>query len=255
MAKYYTMKTSNKILTGFLVLIFLVPLLVLLSFKSKIRNGEFTTVNSQAFHSPYSRNGSFNPYKTVKVIGQAGNEFTVNIHRADTMSYNYHLYNNDSVKVYNDGDILMIRLAGSPRESGDERDEINLDLKLPSLEHLIVENAEANVFFADSAKNMEAEIYGSGRLNFGDKRDNQGPSVAGKPAIRLPQLSIKSSGADLAIGQNLNVGLLKIETAGAATITIREGAVIDNIQGQLSDSSSVNANWKYVKKLQSTSGQ
>jgi hypothetical protein len=40
-----------------------------------------------------------------------------------------------------------------------------------------------------------------------------------------------------------------IQADGTSTVNIKEGATIDVIQGNLSDSSTVNASWKYVKKL------
>ena len=65
------MNTSNKILTGFLLLVFLVPVFVLLSFKSKVRSGQFTVVKNEQYKSANFREGDFQSYKVVKLVSFA----------------------------------------------------------------------------------------------------------------------------------------------------------------------------------------
>ena len=66
---------------------------------------------------------------------------------------------------------------------------------------------------------------------------------------RIDQLSVKSTNGEMSLGRNVHIGQLVIDAEGASTLNIKDGATIDNIQGNLSDSSTVNACWKYVNKL------
>jgi hypothetical protein len=257
------MRTSNKILIGFLILIFLVPVFVLVSFNSKIRKGEFTVVKSEQYEGADSRSGSFKPYKVVKIIAPPGNVLQVNLQHADTLHYGYHITSLDSVKVYNLADTLFIQYLGQPRanrsHTNEERFEdqfqpsrLHLDVQLPSVENLIIDNADVKVSTMDArGGNINAEIYGSGSLKIGEtgNKDRDEKGGVKEETWQLQQLSVKNSGAELSVGKNVNIRVLKLDATGSAVIGIEDGAVIETMLGNLSDSSSVNANWKYVRRL------
>src|SRR5688572_29102121 len=103
------MRTSNKILVGFLVVIFLVPLFMLMSFNSKIKKGQFTVVKNKRYESVDFRGGSFKPYKVIKIVAPGSKALKVNLQNSGSMSYNYNITSGDSVKVYNVADTLVVQ--------------------------------------------------------------------------------------------------------------------------------------------------
>jgi hypothetical protein len=252
------MNTSNKILTGFLLLIFLVPVLVLLSFRSMIRSGQFTVVKNEQYKSANFREGNFQPYKVVKLVSPEGRALKCNLQYSDSLYYSYNVNDSrDSVRVYNLADTLFIQYINKTATKDNTgvyaHDELYIDVKLPSMEQLIINNAAVNIaglLTGGAAKNMMVEVYGTGFLGLGESNDgDNGAKIASVDLYTIDQLSIKSANGELSLGKNVHIAQLTINTVGRSTINIDEGASIDNAQGNLSDSSTVNASWKYVKKL------
>lgn len=252
------MNTSNKILTGFLLLVFLVPVFVLLSFKSRIRNGQFTVVKNEQYKSANFREGNFKAYRVIKLVSPEGRALKCNLQYSDSLYYSYQINDSrDSVRVYNLGDTLFIQYINKTvtKDNTDvySPDELYVDVKLPSIEQLVVNNAEVNIPGVNTgavAKNMTVEVHGTGLLRLGEinEKDND---TTGESAdfYTIDQVSVKSANGEMSLGKNVHIGQLTINTEGRATINIKEGASIDNVMGTLSDSSTVNASWKYVKKL------
>ena len=65
----------------------------------------------------------------------------------------------------------------------------------------------------------------------------------------IDQLLLRSANGEMSLGKNVHIGQMIIKADGASVVNIEDGAEIDHLQGNLSDSSTVNASWKYVKKL------
>jgi hypothetical protein len=249
------MNTSNKILTGFLIVIFLVPVFILLSFNSRIKNGQFTVVKNEQSNGANFRNGNFKAYKVVKLVSPPGRALKCNLQYADSLYYSYNMNDSqDSIRVYNLADTLFIQYI-SKKAQKDNTDvyndnELYVEVKLPSVEQLVINNAEAIIsgMNASDTKNMLVEVYGTGLLNVGSIGEDDNDTT-GKSPYTIDRLSFKSANGEMSLGKNVHVGQLMIQADGTSTINIKEGAAIDNIQGSLSDSSTVNASWKYVKKL------
>lgn len=252
------MNTSNKILTGFLLLVFLVPVFVLLSFKSKIRNGHFTVVKNEQYKSANFREGNFKAYRVIKLVSPEGRSLKCNLQYSDSLYYSYNVNDSrDSVRVYNLGDTLFIQYINKTATKDNTgvyaHDELYVDIKLPSIEQLVVNNAEVNipgVYTGGAAKNMTVELYGTGLLSLGEINDgDKGTTNKTTDFYTIDQVSVKSANGEMSLGKNVHIGQLTINTEGRSTININEGASIDSVEGNLSDSSTVNASWKYVKKL------
>jgi hypothetical protein len=252
------MNTSNKILAGFILLVFLVPVFVLLSFKSKVRSGQFTEVKNEQYKSANFRDGNFQPYKVVKLISPEGRALKCNLQYSDSLYYSYNVNNSrDSVRVYNLADTLFIQYITRTTSTKDNTDvyspdELYVDVKLPSIEQLVVNNAEVTIanMNTEAGKSMLVEVYGTGLLKLGSTPgDNRGIMTDNKDLYTIDQLFFKSANGEISLGNNVSIGQLTINAEGTSTVTIKDGASIESVQGNLSDSSTVNASWKYVKKL------
>lgn len=250
------MNTSNKILTGFFIVIFLVPFFMLLSFKNKIKGGQFTVVKNDQYMSENFRSGNFKAYKVVKLVAPPGRALKCNLQYSDSLYYSYHINDSrDSIRVYNLADTLFIQYISKTVQQDNtdvySREDLYVDIKLPSIEQLVVNNGEATISGINPAfaKNLSVEVYGTGLLNLGSVNQDTHEQGDDKGAYSIDQLSVKSTNGEVSLGKNVHIGQLVIEAGGASTVNIKDGATIDNIQGNLSDSSTVNASWKYVKKL------
>jgi hypothetical protein len=162
----------------------------------------------------------------------------------------------DSVRVYNLADTLFIQYFNktAPKDNTDvySHDELYVDIKLPSIEQLVVNNAEVTIsnMNTEIAKSMLVEVYGTGLLNLGSTHnEDNGTATENKDFYAIDHLSFKSANGEISLGKNVHISQLTIHTEGTSVVNIKEGAAIDNVQGNLSDSSTVNASWKYVKKL------
>ena len=93
------MKTSNKILMGFIIVVFLIPVFILMSFNSKIKKGQFTVVKREIYEGGNSRSGTIKPYRVVKIVGPGFPEaFSCNLIPAEAASYSYQ-NNNDQDSI------------------------------------------------------------------------------------------------------------------------------------------------------------
>ena len=250
------MNTSNKILTGFLIVIFLFPVFILLSFDSKIRKGQFTVVKNEQYVSANFRSGNFKPYKVVKLLAPPGRALKCNLQYSDSLFYSYNINDSrDSISVYNLADTLFIQYISMTTKkdntdvNGDN--DLYVDVKLPTVEQLIVNNAVATIsgINASVTKSMLVEVNGTGLLNLESMNEESDDTTERRFSYTIDQLSFKSVNGEMSLGKNVHIGQLMIQAEGSSTINIKEGAAIGDIQGSLSDSSTVNASWKYVKKL------
>ena len=250
------MNTSNKILTGFLIVVFLVPVFVLVSFRSKIRSGKFTVVKNEKYISENFRSGNFKTYKVIKLVSPAGRALKCNLQYADSLYYSYNVNDSrDSIRVYNLADTLFIQYISKTAQKDKtvvySQDELYVDVKLPSIEELVVNNAEATISGMNAvvSKNMTVELYGTGLLNIGSKTPDDGDTGQSNISYTIDQLLLRSANGEMSLGKNVHIGQMIIQADGTSVVNIEDGAEIDHIQGNLSDSSTVNASWKYVKKL------
>ncbi|MGZ8557822.1 MAG: hypothetical protein ACXWWC_05800 [Chitinophagaceae bacterium] len=250
------MNTSNKILTGFLIVIFLVPVIILLSFKSRIKSSHYTVVKNEQYMGADFRSGSFKPYKVVRLVAPPGRALKCNLVYSDSLYYSYTINDaRDSISVYNLADTLFIQYIsmtyGKDKTGVYPDNDLSVDVKLPSIERLIVNNAEATI---QSKKFMEnnnclVELYGTGILSVGEAGEDNKDTAENKVPFAIDQLSIMSTNGEVVFGSNVNIRQLILHAKGSSVVTIKEGAAFSDVQGSLSDSSIVNASWKYVKKL------
>ena len=245
------MKTSSKILTGFFIIVFLVPLAMFMSFKSKIKKGQYTLLRNDSFESINSRKGDLASFKVIKLVGVNDNNLKVNLSVANTARYKYSVEDSDSVKIYYSADTVFIQSVSRAKKIQDDyfHNDLYIDLSLPSLENIIVENADAFINSSDSSviQTVGVELKEKGLLRIGRSDENYPDNP--KSAIKIDQLTVKTGRSKLFIGKNVSITKLKLQADGPSDITISDGAAVSEVAGSLSDSSSVKANWKYLKQL------
>ena len=251
------MNTSNKILAGFFLIIFIVPAMMVMAFKSKIRRNDYKIVNRDSFANGNWKTGKLQSPKVVKLVGIAGNALKVNVNYADAARYNYATGSRDSIKMVTIGDTIEIHytFTGSPNDIADAN--LYLDLSLPRLERLIAENVEVNIISLDTsgAQSLVIDLNGTSRLSIGKNEGDQYLPTSDNQAIRLSRLAATVDNSALNIGKGVTIGEMNIDVTGKSRLVISKDAVIGNISGKLSDSSRVDANWNYLKQLNSLQAQ
>jgi hypothetical protein len=247
------MKTSNKILVGFLAVVFLIPLMMIMSFKRKIAKGQFT-VQLQDQQGSSFRNGHFAAYKVVKIVSPGDGLLKVMLKESDSLYYDYHKMGDDSIRISNIGDTLLIKYDARKTGSVGDMSRLHLNLKLPFVSQLVIENADITVDSVDikTPHSITASISNKGRLQIGTftrefKYEDRTEEV--NFPVSLQTLTVNMIGGELILGSKTNLQQLKLNAEGASILTIKDGASVQETTGSLSGESSVNANWRYVKSL------
>jgi hypothetical protein len=261
------MKTSNIILLAFLILVFATPVFLLMSFRKKIKKGEFTV--SHPSSNSYQHAGALAPFKVVKIIGLGTpGVFSCHLIPADSSWYAYNNYSNtDSIKVAQHGDTLVLKYIDADVQvnNGNVRSEqihLGINLYAPVLNNVVVEGASVVMDSVNAALN-------SG-INF-DMRDQAFLSLGTSGQVKTTQVNnttltetssalfnkvvIKASSSRVELGQFVKVSDLHLQLQGASTVSVHDNSYIDQLNGFLSDSSTVEANWKNIRRLAALTNQ
>lgn len=266
------MKTSNKILAGFLIVIFLIPVFILMSFNSKIKKGQFTVVKREIYEGTNSRSGTIKPYQVIKIVGPGfQGAFSCNLIPAESASYSYKDYDDhDSIRIEQVNDTLLLTYVNTRPQSGNntnsnEFSNISVDLHLPVITNVIADGAEVNIDSMDIAANQEIffDLRNKASLNLSYR------GAATSHTVRLAQpggqfkdsvtnrnstgmfnkLNVKAVSANLAIGPYATIRDLNLQIDGASKVNVSDNSHIDQLSGFISDSCTVEANWKNIRRL------
>jgi hypothetical protein len=268
------MNTSNKILVGFIIVIFLIPVFILMSFNSKIKKGQFTIVKNGIYEGSNSRSGTIKPYQVVKIVGPSGfpGIFSCNLIPDKAASYSYQSYNDqDSIKIEQVNDTLLMTYVNTRYQPDNntnsvEFTHISLDLHLPVITNVIVEGADLNIDSMDLAANPEIffDLRGKASLNL----SKNGTSTFHSEHLIQPggqfkgsvvktntgmfnKINVKAASANFTIGPYSTIKELNLQIDGASKVNVTDDSHIDQLSGFISDSCIVEANWKNIRRLAS----
>ncbi len=140
------MKTSNKLLLGVLAICFVMPLVLAMSLKQKVKNREFTVHQGNTKTGSNQRTGTFAAFKVVKVTAPHPELLRCNLKLSESMQYKYHKgEGKDSLMVFTRNDTLYINYVahkGNADENGNGNPKnFQINVKLPSMNNLIVDGA------------------------------------------------------------------------------------------------------------------
>ncbi len=268
------MKTSNKILAGFFIVIFLIPVFILMSFNSKIKKGQFTVVKREIYEGANSRSGTIKPYQVIKIVGPGfPGTFSCNLIAAESASYSYQNYSDqDSIKIEQVNDTLLLTYVNTGYQSGNntnssEFSNISMALRLPVITNVIVEGADVNIDSINITANKEIffDLRNKASLNL----SNRGTATSHEVHLAQPggqfkdsvtkrnstgmfnKLNVKAVSANLAIGPYATIRDLNLQIDGTSKVNVNDNSHIDQLSGFISDSCTVEANWKNIRRLAS----
>ncbi|HKZ67723.1 MAG TPA: hypothetical protein VJ111_15260 [Chitinophagaceae bacterium] len=266
------MKTSNKILAGFLIFIFIVPLFILTSFNSKIKKGRFTIAKREIYEGVDFRSGTIKPYQIIKIVGPGvPGTFSCNLIPAAAARYSYQNYDDyDSIKIEQVNDTLLLTYVNTRQQpdnniNSNEFSNISVDLYLPVITNVIAEGANLNIDSMDIAANQEIffdlrakaslNLHQRGTANSRSERLIQ-PGGQFKDSLTertgtgmFDKLNVKAVFANFTIGPYSTIKELNLQIDGASKVNVDDNSHIDQLSGFISDSCTVEANWKNIRRL------
>lgn len=262
------MKTSNKILLAFLIIVFATPVFIFMSFRTKIKKGEFTV--TETYNNKYSHTGVVAPFKVVKVEG-LGTPGVLSCHLipADSSWYAYNNYSNtDSIKVEQQGDTLVLKYIDGDVQVNNgtvvrtEQIHLKIDLYAPVLNNIVVDGASVHLDTVNAflAGEMHFDLRNNAHLSLGTNGQVITTQVNGSTIIQnssalFNKLIINASSSRVELGQFAKINDLHMQLQGTSTVSVHNNSQIDQLNGFLSDSSTVEANWKNVRRLAALTSQ
>jgi len=269
------MKTSNKILIAFTIFVFSVPVIMLAGFRNGINKKEFTVKKDTLSDSYEISKGRINSYKVIKIVGGGVPEvFSCNIYPADSASFSYTKFSESDIKVDYRGDTLLVSYGAAGRTTkNDHMTEnsfvvLHVDLFLPVLNKVIIERANVAIDSVDmvASPDISFNLYDRASLQFCKAGHNKSVFVradvhaAGKDSMietsgMLNKVEIKAINSTLWVGRYAWVKDLRMQLDGVSKLAIESDSRIDQMSGFVSDSSTVEANWKNIRRVAVLTGK
>lgn len=172
------MMTSNKILIGFCILVFLLPVFMFMSLKGKIKKGEFVEQTVEEYYqmNNFKRELDLSkPIRVVKIISPVSKVLNCTIQYNENPGYSYSDFDEtDSLRIIYIGDTLLVEyVVMQPDKEAVSKSNAHivtdLKLSLSQLDYLFVNNAEVTMVDADTTtgKGVVVDVVNNGSVNFG----------------------------------------------------------------------------------------
>jgi len=277
------MRTSNKIFTALLLVVFSTPVILALNLKGKFSKKAYVVVNEPGgFTYGGERKGDLKPYKVVKITGPSlpkipgGVEnmpiFTCHLRYSENASYRYLDLSNgfkDSVTAYNNGDTLFIaylsrREKNPPAETGDGSNyflNLQITVNLPRWDNVQIDGATVVLdSLTKIPQSMNIMVVHGGQLKLGMEGSRTDSTAKGSGSVNtfmsctVGDLAVHTRDAGVAMGPYFKADHLTLSIAGHSAIEIKE-ATIGKLDGSISDSTEVNASWNYLRRLALLTGK
>jgi hypothetical protein len=208
------MKTSNKILSGLIIVIFVVPFLLAATLKSKMKKGIYTVEKNYAPDKGGTRSGTFTAFKVVKVIAPRPELLTCNLKQSDKMSFDY--FNdgsNDSLAVFTSNDTLYVQYIAQQEKSGQHESrgygKIVVNINLPFINHLIVDGAEVILDSPSAASGLSVSLKNNGEIKQGNDSEKDAPPVSSIKKERVLQELKTDKEEVVSVDENKNMGVVQ----------------------------------------------
>jgi len=275
--KIDSMKTSNRILLGFLILVFATPAFLFLGFRNKISKGVFTVIKLHEINNIDS-SGSIKPFKILKVVGpRIEGVFFCHIIPANSANYDYNNFTQpESVNFQYKGDTLQViyMCAGSVvngNTTTNSYTHLNINLHLPYIKNIIVDGASIFIdsihtttnpeIYFDLRKNATLTLGGSGSSTIDSennvekvetnihKSTTSSSVVIEKSTGQFNKVIIRASDSHVTFGTLAWIKDLDLQMQGLSKITVADESRIFQLSGFISNSVKVEANWKNIRRF------
>ncbi len=263
------MKTSNKLLTGLVLLIFSFPLILMMGFKAAVKNNHYVVRSNTGYEVSESK--EVKAFTAIKLNGLPyNNEFGLkaNIKYGNKFSYllkNYDVAElekgrTDNCRVSWAGDTLVVDYSFKSVVKANEPNffyGVEMDITLPRAVPVIATGTTIAIdssAVALGAMNFQlfnqASLYADGVtvIQQQETGDQSSPKVVAYQTV-FPALTVNANNAFIKIGDHVNIKNLKLNLNGSSTINFSEAVAIDTLSGHISESSVFNAPYRFSKFL------
>ncbi len=251
------MKTSNKLLIALILLLFSVPLISIMGFKSAVKADRYIVKSEMGYE--VSAPTVVKPFAAIKLNGvMVDNNFGLKTFIRYGDKYGYFIRNYDQANLEEGRtDSCRIRLVG---------DTLVVDYHLKAFDKINVPNysygAEIEITvpqtvpiianFAMIEIDSSAASFGAMKFDLTAALLDLRPIAENRPGMNqmvLREITVNANNSSIKIGDQVNIKNLKIGLTGRSDINFRETASIDTISGHISEASFFNAPYRYSKFL------
>lgn len=258
------MKTSNKLLTGLLIAVFIIPIGMVMAFNQMIKKGDYKVVHNKN----YTKTGKTGDYSAVKISVPAFKNtdsrkvLICHLHSAREGHYTFRRFNiMDSISVSNKRDTLFIKYVVKPHPHSTPTyiAYYNIDLYLPDMKNIIVHRATLQMDSIDAAINPEIGVHltdavlqlGAG-INTNDRHKplkTVDQLDSNQSVSQYNNLAISAKTSELIFGYRFQVDSLFLAIGKNSKLTIAKDFQADKINGNISDQATIVSNMRTIKKL------
>ncbi|ANI89153.1 hypothetical protein A9P82_07530 [Arachidicoccus ginsenosidimutans] len=264
------MKTSNKLLLGFLIVVFLVPLFTSFALRSVVKQGKYTIglyPSEESFQQ-----GAIGKYKAVKIINHpfpGGNDFICTIHPSPSgkylfydYSYDQSLFDSIGVEIKNDTLYIQRFTIHSPgmqatHNVADAWANRNIDLFLPSLDNITAERTEVKI---DSSTNTPINIHliDNSLLKLGninqevkvvDSKPIQNDFDNPKVKSSFKNITVNAMQSSVIFGTNVSTDSLWLYADSKSKISFLDSSNVRVLNGSIDKQSINNPDSATIKRL------
>ncbi|MGN7784511.1 hypothetical protein ACTJIJ_08290 [Niabella sp. 22666] len=252
------MKTSNKLLIVLLVIVFSIPLAMIMSFKSAIRNKQYVVKNSYGYEEMSLNH--LKPFKVVMLEASDGQTLTCNIKYGMGYSYKWNNYikkkhNNIGGLISYRGDTLVI--SYQPKIAPDDDNYIqdaDLDLVLNQEAIIISRGARVivNTLNGGYTKPLSFDLSRNAELNITttlDHRPDISDSLSESNRTSVSQYAITCDNSRIDIEAHIRVQKLNIAADNNSTLIIGKNVMIDSLNASIAPETMVEAPYKFIGSI------
>jgi hypothetical protein len=264
------MKSSNKILLTLLILALVLPPLLFMGFRSKVRKNEYKMVERGRYITDSI------PVASVKYIRVKGLGIECNILQSGNSYYTRSEMGElqpDTLIIQQINDTLVITRTLQQQDNQEQPSYyhiLSLSLHLPDLRGIHIE-AAATVNIDSVSKNLAITAIGGSTVNIGRYNLNDeypkvnSASTAPRGEMEtltftangtttpvyntIQHLQIAADGGTVYIGNINHIQQLDVNSNHGAVLEIREAAIIDTFTGNFSPDTRVKASWQQMQQL------
>ena len=263
------MKTSNKLLVALLVLILVVPILIMMSFKKAIDNNLYTVTNFGG--SSVGELKEVEPFKVILIENNLKNSKDVEANKflkcaiihGSQYAYKLTKFNNinkaDSIDFHVKGDTLVIAYNKMPDniKRSDYYVGCEVEVNVPGNIIVIADNATVNIDNSYKQQAMEFTLLNQAVLNVTAALPQKQTIPLGNSLFRdslisqtiFTDIKINATTSTVNIDNLPTIRKLELDLKGTSALNIPAGIITDTLNSRLSTDVLLNAPYSTIKKL------
>lgn len=236
------MKTSNRILLGLISAMVFLPILMLVGFRYKIANNDYSVEK----YSYYVNPNKAMPLKASRFIRiQSPDTAVMNctLKYGANDEYQLNSYDaSDSLAVESIADTLFFRFIPAPGQQNNHQPEMNFNLSLSAARHIMAGSANLSVDSMGLTDSLQLHLVNHSTINFGSE------NVEDKP-VPYGIVSITADNSEIRLYPRLTMQSLQVKLTGNTTLQIDKEAKIGKVSGTVAPSAVVNGPASYLYQL------